>query len=96
MTGPEKIGLIYTQNTYSYYGIYLVFRVYYTICEFLRKFCVYQVYDEIYVKILLGKRVIIFGRLKVKFYMHIRLVFLGPVPSTSTVHSVMLLTVVNI
>ena len=64
MTKPivvVKMPCIYTKYTY-----YLFFCVCYTksvsFIEFLRKFCVY---DEICAKILLGKRVIIFERLKI-------------------------------
>ena len=57
VTMSAKIGLICTKYTYSFYHIYLFFCVRYTISvsftEFLRKFCVY---DEIYDKVLLGKR----------------------------------------
>ena len=65
VTESAKIGLICTKYTYSSYHTYLFFYVGYTISvsfiEFLRKFCVY---NEIFDKILLGKRVIKFERLK--------------------------------
>ena len=67
VTESAKAGLICTKYTYSFYHTYLFFCVAYTICvsfiEFFRKFCVY---DEIFDKVLLGKRVIKFERLKIR------------------------------
>ena len=46
--GPERIGLIYTKYTYSYYGIYLLFYMCYAkSINFIESLMDFSIFDDI-------------------------------------------------
>ena len=72
MTGPGKTGLIYTKYTCLYYGIYLLFCMYYpnsvSCIEFLMDFCIYDdILDTVWIT---DKK--LNSQNQVKFYVQIR------------------------
>ena len=70
VTKPEKIGLIYTKHTCSYYGAYILFCIHYIKHVSFIEFPTDCVYDEIFVTIVRKYKncYILKSQNKAKFY----------------------------